>query len=162
MSVKVTNNSKELTKEIEGQLKDYQKGLKFQIFRALTILEAEILQNIRSRSGLRVRSGTLLNSIGASKKVYEDSNGNIVGEIGPQGVPYAAIHEFGGVTKPHRITPRGAKVLAFQMNGKDTFAKYVNHPGSTIPARPYLRPALAAKQDEILKTFGVFLVAAFK
>lgn len=160
-NVKTTTNSEELKKELAARLAAYQKDMKFQIFRALTLLEAEILQNIRSKSGLKVRSGSLLNSISASKKVYIDSRGNVVGQIGPEGIPYAAIHEFGGKTRPHRIEPRNAKALAFQMGGKDVFARYVNHPGSNIPARPYLRPALAAKQDEILKTFGVFLVAAF-
>lgn len=158
----ITTNAGEVRKEIESELSSFQKNLKFQVFRALTILEAEILQNLRSRSGLRVRSGTLLNSIGASKKVYEEAGGNVVGEIGSQGVPYAAIHEFGGTTKPHRIEPRNARVLAFQANGQDVFAKFVNHPGSVIPARPYLRPALAAKEDEILQTFGLFLIATFK
>lgn len=158
----ITHNAGELKDAIGKQLSEYQKQLKFQIFRALTVLEAEILQNIRSKSGLKVRSGSLLNSIGASKKVIEEANGTVVGEIGPQGIPYAAIHEFGGVTKPHRIEPRNAKILAFQMGGSPVFARFVNHPGSRIPARPYLRPALAAKQDEIMKTFGVFLIQVFK
>lgn len=160
--ITVTSNADELKKVLTDQLAQYQKQLKYQIFRALTIVEAEILANIRSKSGLKVRSGSLLNSIGASKKITEDSKGNIVGEIGPQGIPYAAIHEFGGVTRPHKIEPRNADVLAFQIGKENVFAKFVNHPGSKIPARPYLRPALAAKEDEILKTFGVFLVATFK
>lgn len=159
--VQVSTNSAELRAELESRLDDYRKNLSSQIFRALTVLEAEILQNIRSKSGLKVRSGSLLNSIGASKKVYED-NGQVVGEIGPQGIPYAAIHEFGGKTAAHRIEARNAKVLAFQMGGEQVFAKFVNHPGSNIPARPYLRPALAAKEEEILKDFGLFLIAAFK
>lgn len=161
MAITSDNNGEQLRKELEAQLKDFNKGLSLQVFRALTLLEAEILQNIRSRSGLRVRSGALLNSIGASKKVFEE-NGAVVGQIGPQGIPYAAIHEFGGTTRAHVIRPRNAKVLAFQMGGANVFARFVNHPGSVIPARPYLRPALAAKQDEILKTFGLFLSASFK
>ncbi len=47
---------------------------------------------------------------------------------------YAAIHQFGGKTKPHVIKPRNKKALAF--NGK--VVKQVNHPGSNIPARPFL------------------------
>lgn len=162
MSVSSDNNSKQLRDELEASLAVYQKNLQFQVFRALTILEAEILQNIRSKSGLRVRSGSLLNSIGASKRVYEDQAGNVVGEIGPQGIPYARIHEFGGTTRPHIIKPRNASVLAFQAGGRNVFARFVNHPGSKIPARPYLAPALKSKQEEILKTFGLFLSASFK
>jgi phage gpG-like protein len=47
---------------------------------------------------------------------------------------YAAIHQFGGTTKPHVILPKDRKALHFG----GIFAKRVNHPGSKIPARPYL------------------------
>jgi phage virion morphogenesis protein len=47
---------------------------------------------------------------------------------------YAAIHQFGGTTKPHEIRPKRKKALAF---GGGFFAR-VQHPGSEIPARPYL------------------------
>ncbi|MFZ6687514.1 phage virion morphogenesis protein [Undibacterium sp. SXout11W] len=47
---------------------------------------------------------------------------------------YAAIHQFGGQTKSHIIKAKNAKALKF--NGR--FAKSVNHPGSKIPARPFL------------------------
>jgi phage gpG-like protein len=47
---------------------------------------------------------------------------------------YAAIQNNGGQTKPHAIVAKNAKALHF--NG--IFAKKVNHPGSKIPARPYL------------------------
>jgi phage gpG-like protein len=47
---------------------------------------------------------------------------------------YAAIHQLGGRTKAHVIKPRFGKALAF---GGGVFAK-VNHPGSVIPARPFL------------------------
>ncbi len=162
MSVTSSSNADQLKKELEENLQTYKKGLKLNMFRALTLLEAEILQNIRSKSGLHVRSGSLLNSIGASKKIVEAADGSLEGQIGPQGIPYAAIHEFGGTTRPHIIRPRNASVLAFNSGGNPVFARFVNHPGSVIRARPYLRPALAAKQDEIIKTFGLFLIASFK
>jgi phage virion morphogenesis protein len=47
---------------------------------------------------------------------------------------YAAIHQFGGTTKAHVIHPVNKKALAF--NG--IVRKSVNHPGSKIPARPFL------------------------
>jgi HK97 gp10 family phage protein len=159
--IQITSNASEVAKSLTQELEQYSKSLKLTVFRALGLLEAEILQNIRSKSGLKVRSGSLLNSIGASKKVTEE-NGVVVGEIGPQGIPYAAIHEFGGTTSPHRIEPRTGKALAFQMGGETVFARFVNHPGSKIPARPYLRPALAAKENQIKEHFGLFLYASFK
>jgi phage gpG-like protein len=47
---------------------------------------------------------------------------------------YAAIHQWGGKTKAHEIRARHAKALRF--NGR--FFKSVKHPGSEIPARPFL------------------------
>ncbi|PVX80045.1 phage virion morphogenesis protein [Paraburkholderia unamae] len=49
-------------------------------------------------------------------------------------VVYAAIHQFGGQTRAHVIRPKNAKALHFG----GIFAKQVNHPGSKIPARPFL------------------------
>lgn len=155
------NNSKEVKDNLLAQLQGFRKNLKQQVFRALTLLEAEILQNLRGRSGLKVRSGALLNSVGGSKKVTEESDGTVTGQIGSQGVPYARIHEFGGTTRPHVIEPRNKKALRFMGRGGETFAKIVNHPGSRIPARPYIAPALAAKQDQIMKDFGIFLSMSF-
>ena len=48
--------------------------------------------------------------------------------------PYAAIHQFGGKTAAHKIFPRKKKALAF----RGIVVRYVNHPGSNIPARPFL------------------------
>lgn len=47
---------------------------------------------------------------------------------------YARIHHQGGQTPAHVILPRNKRALAF--NGR--VVKRVNHPGSKIPARPYL------------------------
>jgi len=49
-------------------------------------------------------------------------------------VVYAAIQNFGGTTSPHVIEPKNAKALHFG----GIFAKRVNHPGSKIPARPFM------------------------
>lgn len=49
---------------------------------------------------------------------------------------YGAIHQFGGKTKPHVITPVKGKALAWP--GGRHPVRSVNHPGSEIPARPYL------------------------
>lgn len=53
-------------------------------------------------------------------------------------LPYAAIHQLGGTTKPHIIRPKaGKKALAFMIGGKKVFAGAVRHPGSKVPARPF-------------------------
>jgi phage gpG-like protein len=47
---------------------------------------------------------------------------------------YGRIHQEGGKTGAHTIKPRLMKALRF--NGR--YAKKVNHPGSEVPARPYM------------------------
>jgi phage virion morphogenesis protein len=47
---------------------------------------------------------------------------------------YGRIHQEGGKTGAHTITPKRTQALRF--NGR--FAKKVNHPGSEVPARPYM------------------------
>ncbi|CRL44649.1 Phage virion morphogenesis family protein [Sodalis glossinidius str. 'morsitans'] len=47
---------------------------------------------------------------------------------------YERIHQQGTTNRPHVIRPRYKKALVF--NGR--VVKRVNHPGSTIPARPFL------------------------
>lgn len=51
-------------------------------------------------------------------------------------VIYAAIHQFGGKTRPHIILPKNGKALFWP--GARHPVKSVNHPGSNIPARPFL------------------------
>jgi phage gpG-like protein len=86
---------------------------------------------------LGVKSGRLRSSI--RFKVKEDDKGLAV-QIGTD-VPYAAIHEFGGKTNPHVISPKRKPFLAFQKDGKWIYTrKPVNHPGSKIPARPFIVP----------------------
>lgn len=96
------------------------------------------------------------------------SKGNTVsGHISALGLPYLAIHEFGGVTQPHEIFPVNASVLAFMSQGigvgkvtfrtgagnRPIFATHVNHPGSVMPERSYLRYALVQRRDAIREAF---------
>lgn len=191
-----STNADEVAEEIRAQLKAMQKSISQQMRRALTTLEAEIVQNVRSKSGLHVRTGALLNSIGGSKKVTVNSDGSVTGQIGSVGIPYAAIHEFGGtvkaVNKQYLAIPTeenrrndGSPIVTtdalramqklglsfidkgviFQKTSKEDqtpIAMFILKKSVDIPARPYLRPALAAKQDQILKDFGIFLAAAFE
>lgn len=80
----------------------------------------------REGSGLLQASGRLRNSITQNSTATEA----VVGT----NVEYAAIHNFGGQTAPHTILPKNGKALKF--GGR--FAKRVNHPGSKIPARPFM------------------------
>ena len=88
---------------------------------------------------LNVRTGALRSSV--SHEIADDGD-TVTVKVFSSGVPYAAIHEYGGVTKPHDIVPTKAKALHFVMGGKDVFAKVVHHPGSRMPERSYIRSSL--------------------
>lgn len=51
-------------------------------------------------------------------------------------VQYAAIHQYGGKTRPTVIKPRRKQALFWP--GAAHPVKSVNHPGSDVPARPFL------------------------
>jgi len=105
---------------------------------------------------LKSRSGALRRTIKLTK--IEKRGNEWVGglQAGSGSVPYARILGKGGVTRAHEIWPVRAAALAWRARGDvfnrdgdqvgaegDTiFAKHVNHPGSNIPARPYLEPAI--------------------
>lgn len=80
-----------------------------------------------------MREGQILQDSGRLKNSIVAAHTNDSAKVGTNLV-YAAIHQFGGKTKPHVIRAKTAKALSF--NGR--FAKQVNHPGSNIPARPFL------------------------
>lgn len=64
--------------------------------------------------------------------------------FGPHTV-YAAIHEFGGI-----ILPTNGPFLVFKgKDGKLVFTRSV-----TMPARPYIRPAIDSDGDEALEILG--------
>ncbi|WP_037586158.1 phage virion morphogenesis protein [Stenoxybacter acetivorans] len=72
------------------------------------------------------RSGEMADSVDTR---YDSDSAQIGSNLA-----YAAIHHLGGKTAAHTIRAKNKKALSF--NG--IFRKSVNHPGSQIPARPYL------------------------
>jgi phage gpG-like protein len=78
-------------------------------------------------------NGMILQSSGRLRDSIVESVTGTSAAIGTN-VVYAAIHQLGGQTRPHVILPKNKKALAF--NGR--VVKKVNHPGSKIPARPFL------------------------
>ena len=69
----------------------------------------------------------------------EKTSGTSVGAFTGTDKIYARIHEFGGV-----ITPKTAKALHFQIDGH-----WVTTRSVTMPARPYVRPALDENKPEV-------------
>jgi phage gpG-like protein len=82
--------------------------------------------------------------------VSTDADG-VVASVGSEGdVKYAAIQEYGGKTSAHEILPVKAQALAFVVGGVQRFARRVEHPGSLIPERSYLRSSLDDMRQEIV------------
>lgn len=154
----IKSNAADIAANLQSSLDQYRKGLATQIFRATTVMQAEVINQLQNKSGLVMRSKRLLNSIQMS---VDDGGETIIGKVFSSGVPYAAIQEFGGTTKAHDIYPINGKALHFIMGGSDVFAKVVHHPGSKIPPRPYFQPAFDAQKDKILQDFGLFLSLTF-
>jgi phage gpG-like protein len=97
---------------------------------------------------LESRSGALAASIAA--EVAGDGE-DVVATVGAFGdLKYAAIQEYGGKTGAHEILPSKGGVLAFVAEGAMHFARRVQHPGSLIPERSYLRSSLDEMSAEIV------------
>ncbi len=77
-------------------------------------------------------------------------------------VVYARIQEEGGLIKEHDVTPRIKKALAFEWKGEKVVFAKVTIPDVRIPAQPYLRPALKAKQSKISEIMLKSIVGALK
>lgn len=91
-------------------------------------LEAEIKLNIEAQN--LVDTGNLMNSVQLGSVSAKGNKAEVT--VGTN-VIYAAIHEFGGT-----IVARNAKALVFKT--KDGIWHRVK--SVTIPARPFMRPAL--------------------
>lgn len=102
-----------------------------------------------SATMLHVQTGRLARSIQQRTTVGATA---VEGRVFSAGdVPYARIHEYGGVTSPHVIEPKNATVLSFMSGGVRVFAKKVNHPGSNIPERSYMRASLKENREKIIR-----------
>jgi len=107
----------------------------------------------------RIRTHRLSRAITSFVESAPAALRSIVGVLGV--VAYGRIQERGGMTPAHEIRPRYKKMLRWasrsmqgplllQKSGKVSnrnkgmfvFAKLVKHPGSRIPGRPYLGPAV--------------------
>jgi phage gpG-like protein len=136
--------------------------------KSLNLVYRRVMDNLTG-GVLKVDTGRLRQSI----QTAQTEN---TGTIGTN-VEYAAIHEFGGVTKPHQIVARGRamrfvnprfigpvrmtrKGISKTARSGIIFAKSVNHPGSVMPARPFMRPALRDSMPEINELFRTGIASA--
>ncbi len=89
-----------------------------------------------AKAQILIDTGRLRRAVGAE---YSAAGAQVEIRGGIRPVVYGLIHQFGGHTAAHVILPRKAKVLRWTgSDGGSVFARRVNHPGSSIPARPYV------------------------
>lgn len=123
-------------------------------------LRAHVVQDKLSGQVLQTKTGVLRDSIEA--EVTGDGTQVSVRLFSQGEVRYAAIQEYGGHTPAHDIVPNKGEALAFLAGGRRVFARIVHHPGSTIPARPFMGPALndmAAQITDELKAAALAAVS---
>ena len=143
MDIKITLDIREFEAALDAMGNAASGALEKAVMSGAFVAEAEIKKNIQGR-GL-VDTGNLLNSVQA---VLESANNNTAwASVGPRGVVYAAIHEFGGTIRPTR-----GRFLVFEIDGELIFAGAVN-----IPARPYIRPAFDLHGNQMLETMAMTL-----
>lgn len=94
---------------------------------------------------LKNRTGTLRRSINYALSIEDQGLTAVVGT----NLVYAAIHEYGGVTRAHVIEARKKKALAFQVGGQSLVRRSVQHPGSKMPERSFLRSSLRENEARI-------------
>jgi phage gpG-like protein len=98
-------------------------------------------QRLTKSGNVSAKQSPLLNKATLQGSIFSRVEGNSV--VLGSGLKHAAIHNFGGKTKPHDISAKHASALRFFKGKKDpvfvkTNKKPVKHPGSVIPARPFL------------------------
>jgi phage gpG-like protein len=109
----------------------------------------DLVQNDKlSGAVLNVGSGALRDSIVAS--ISADGDGVVASVDSVGDVKYAATQEYGGKTSAHEITAVKAQALAFIIDSAQRFARRVEHPGSLIPERSYLRSSLEDMRDDVV------------
>jgi phage gpG-like protein len=114
---------------------------------------ADLVKNDKLSGGvLNSVSGALRDSIEANVNASDTGVTASVGSVGD--VKYAAIQEYGGKTAAHEILPSKGQALMFVIGGRTVFARRVEHPGSVIPERSYLRSSLQEMSDEIVAAFA--------
>lgn len=137
--------------EVQAKLKaagvDVHRRVAMAVRELGTRLQGRVKEKL-SDDVLHVRSGRLRRSINMK---FVDDGFSMTATVGTN-VVYARIHEMGGKTAPHVIEARNAKALRFMGSGGNwVFAKRVNHPGSVMPQRSFLRSSLEEMRPMILE-----------
>jgi phage gpG-like protein len=137
---------------VTNRFAGFNERVKERLGEVMERLGVALLDQVRdnlSGTVLQQRSGRL--AAAQDWRIDDDGTGLSVAVGFDSGaVPYGAIQEFGGTTRAHLIEAKQAFALSFSYGGQLVFAKRVQHPGSRIPERSFLRAALASMSAEAL------------
>jgi len=139
MDYQIKFNTKNFDQKFNQVLQKYPQELQRICSRSMTILEAEVIENLNNKV-LRVITGRLKSSV---RVFFDDRIGNLYKTVlvvgGGQRVKYARIHEYGGV-----IRPRRKPFLFFKIGGQ-----WIRTLKVTMPARPFVKPAIEKRKDDM-------------
>lgn len=144
----------ENAKEVVGNIMDVADRIRAEVHVQMEDSMVELYMYITgaklSGQVLNVRTGRLRAAVGS--RVYE-SGDEVIGEVYVplDKVPYARLQEMGGKTKAHIIRPKVRKALRFiGADGDEVITSLVNHPGSVMPERSFMRSGLHDMTTRIL------------
>lgn len=154
---------KELSKILEQLPKNIERNVVTGAVRAgLIVLRTE------ARARVAVDDGALRKSIRISVDRKAAKRGFVQAKLiaGNKDAWYSHFIEFGtasyytgkgkSVGKPYKIKPKKGKAAKRALKYAGKFSKSVMHPG--IRPRPFMRPAIDAKQNEMLDAFRSYIV----
>jgi phage gpG-like protein len=121
----------------------------------LTQALATLVRAKLSGGVLNKRTGRLYNSI---QSMLIENTTSIYGRVSTQGVPYAAIHEFGGIIKH----PGSSKFQAWQGPGGWVYTHMTRPHDIPIPQRSYMQSSLNDMRDEIVERMTAAVRAGAK
>jgi phage gpG-like protein len=144
VEVRVTVNDTSAIAKVNNlpeNVRKYLRGAVVELTQALAALVRSKLDGVV----LNKISGDLQRSI--KSRMVENRN-QIYGEVYSDGsVPYASIHEYGGIINH----PGSSKFQAFDISGQTIFTHFTRPHTITIPERSYMRSSLADMQEQIVE-----------
>lgn len=158
--------------EVAAKFDTFPQAMRDKIFMKFGILAVKLQSHIKndklSGQVLNIKTGDLKNSI--QQEVTQDAS-SVTAEVFSAGnIPYAAIHEYGGVI--HH--PGGTPYFFDEFMGKAVFVSIATaitehlHVQVTkahdipMPMRSYMRTGLADMRQEILETMQGIAAEAFQ
>jgi len=111
----------------------------------LTGTMARLAQSLYARVEENLAGAVLQSRSGNLARAIEQNVDGLTASVSVDGAaaPYAAAQEFGATIPAHLIAAKNARSLAFLVGGRRVFARSVQFPGAQLPARSFLRSALA-------------------